>query len=354
MNTIQPDSPLLIWVKQHIQGDFRDLRLLTDRVRSLPNLSDWVPDPEIFKGTNLVLGRISNDSFRPLLELVAQSLKTDSFSKSNFAELGAAALIRPWCDEVVYILKDSSQRTPDLKATLGENILEIEVTTADEKNEQVSRRDAVAELAGKMVNLSVNGHLSVYILDSLKKDEDIEILRAASTLTLACDTAEVPDRWYIQLGEPRPNGTFEIAGKPPPWWSTQYATPASLRTSCSIEGTKIVTTSSVEVRWGLSTKSYINPLSKKVDRPQSSGKHPFLIAMDATSLPGALKWYEDYLPNYWNLWKHVSGIVIFQRATRGLDALLWEYKLFLNPYCETPLPSLFLQRSSGKEWLEHF
>jgi hypothetical protein len=360
VNIDQQNCQLLNWVNHNIQGELSNLLLLTNRVRSLPALSEWIPESNKISVLRIlclgvVLGRVSNSTFKPLLESIATSLRNEEcLRKDDFAELKAASLIRLWCDDIEYIPRGNNQRTPDLNATLNGYKFEIEVTTAEEKYEQAARRNTISLLEQKIVDLPLKGHLSAYILDSPNEVEQAEIIREASELSIAGDTVELKDRWHLQLSAPRTSGEFVAEFNPPSWWPNQHATPASLKSRCTFEAGRYTTNASIEVRWGLSTKSYINPIKKKAERPQGTGSLPFLIAMDANSLPGAIKWYEENLPSYWEQWQHVSGVLIFNTGIGGLESLLWNYKLFPNPLCEINLPEALLQRCTGKEFREFF
>jgi len=342
-----------------ISGDFSNLEILTNRVSQLPYLSSWVPsqgkvNPFALLSLGVILGRIDDRSFNPLLELIGESLnKNESIDSDKLSELGAAALIRPWSEKITLIPRSNEIRTPDICAFIDGVGVEVEVTSAARKDEQIRRSEFTSALQNKIVNLSLGGHVSVYFIDSLSAQEEQALLTAASKLKIG-NSAQVENRWYLHLGMPNANGVFSISSNPPTWWPEQCATPASMRSSVVMNGGQPTTNASAEIRWTLSTKSYINPLSKKAERIQGTSMAPFLIALDATSLPGALKWYRDNLDGYWKIWSQVSGVLLFQRATLGFNALNWEYELLVNPESNIPLPKSFVGDGRKGVWSEKF
>ena len=348
-----PNSPLFNWACQQFLGPCPDLSRFTSRVCSMPGLSDWKPKHDglltLVKilGLGMILGRIDDASFHPLLNSVAGTLKEqDRPNNDDEAELVAAAIFHPWCDCVTYVQKNNRQRSPDLVAIVGKYTVEIEVTTGQRKDEQDKRVQIASDLEAKLCALPLKKHIFVHFLDSLNEDEESAIIRAASELSIG-QVAEVKDRWHIRISEQDSNGIYSISSEPPSWFPEQPATPASLRGAFSTGNGSIVPTASAQARWSLSTKSYLNPLSKKAERHQGSKTNPFLIALEVTDLPGAEQWYEHGLTGYWPLWSDVSGVLLFRRPALmiGVNVLTVPYILLRNPHSSHALPENW---SSGK------
>ena len=78
--TTENAEKMLFWAKQQLGGDIPGLSELINRIRSLPDLADWVPKPnEIFilnlLNIGVALGRIDHESFLPLLKRIAAAFK---------------------------------------------------------------------------------------------------------------------------------------------------------------------------------------------------------------------------------------------------------------------------------------
>lgn len=352
---LRSNTLLVDWASQQLNGPSAIRRDLLTNVQSLDGLSEWTPKSGGLAVLSVLslgaaLDRIDDSSFNPLLSAIATSLiQSDKASPDNLAELYAAALVRPWCDRVTSIRPIDGQRTPDLLATTQAVDVEIEVTIAVKKAEQNQRAEIAAALQSKLRELCVQKHLVVYFLDSLAVDDIDDIMRAAPDLEVNT-FAEIESRWHIRAR--KPNNGIVVAGveTPPTWYPEQLASPVSFQTSIGQE----VPAASVEVRWALSTKSYINPLKKKAERIQGSGNTPFLIAVDVSDLPGALNWYEQNLAAYLDIWPDVSGVLVFQRSTILFNALSISYKLLQNPTAKLPLPQEILMRAGSGKWEEQF
>lgn len=288
------DSALFLWAKQQFDDATPPgLGDLINRVRSLPDLSDWTPP---LGGMNILdvlslgvtMGKIDHESFQPLLVKVAATIKATGMpSPDDVAELHAAVLVRPWSDDLTRILRTDSRRTPDLLARIGLDSVEIEVTKAEEKAEQRVRQEAGRRLGMKLSALVSPYHLVAYCLDSLSEEETDAVVDAASTLP-AGSSRETPGRWYVRVGpQTCESASIELSTTAPSWWPKQYATPGSFGGTFPLDGEG---RSSSEIQWGLSDKAYRNPIERKASRSQHSGDRPFVIALDATWGGTAIIW----------------------------------------------------------------
>jgi hypothetical protein len=296
----------------------------------------------------MILTRIDDTSFAPLVAAISESLRTGgTMPRDDKAELTAAALVRPWCERVRYIPRSKHGRTPDLVASDHGQEIEIEVTIANRKEEQERRRQAASALQSKLCAIPLDRHIVVHYLEPLTPAEEQAIIEAACRLEIGQAT-ETENRWHVAIAPPQGPAFNVMPTTPTPgWFPNQLATPASLSASVHLAGpASAPMTASAQVRWDLSTESYLNPLSKKAERPQGSGESPFVIAMDVTQLPGAEKWYGSELAGYWEQWPHVSGVLLFHGPAlwAGIGLRL-SYTVLLNPYALHPLGSNWV---SGK------
>ena len=144
----------------------------------------------------------------------------------------------------------------------------------------------------------------------------------------------------------------------PRWWPTQYAVPfvihSSAQVTYSATAPRVETQPRIYVHSCLSTKSYLNSLSKKQHAEQASGSNPFIVICDVTHLPGAFGWYTDNLPQILKTWsRSLWAILLFRRRIAGLDSLQFEYQLYRKRH---PLNSrsAFQCRSRASEYPVQF
>jgi hypothetical protein len=93
----------------------------------------------------------------------------------------------------------------------------------------------------------------------------------------------------------------------------------------------------VRVWTGLPFVSYLNPVKKKTDAPQGTKGLPFLIAVDVSGLPGALKEIPRAVEGFLPFWPAVSGILLY-RDLSGFELVGWEWRFVRNPHATEQLP----------------
>src|SRR5258706_10272809 len=145
------DNPLLFWAGEQFFGSAPiAVKPLLEMVRALPGLGDWAPTGQTMQVNGLlilgmVLKRIDDASFTPILESISKSLKQDGVvPRDDVAELIAAGIVRPWSSRVTHIPRAPGARSPDLIANGSSGDTEIEVTTASRKSEQVERNNVAS------------------------------------------------------------------------------------------------------------------------------------------------------------------------------------------------------------------
>jgi hypothetical protein len=347
---------LLQWFKGAV-GGFNRLPEIAARVACLPGLAEWTP-PRIEYNTTaavatlgVTLARIDHPSFQPLLAAISDSLRRTGLIEHGLtAELTTAALIRPWVDTVTYVARVEGKRTPDLIATAGLHTVEIEVTTADRKAEQDELSRAAAGVQKKLL-AAINGRrISAYFLDRLEEHEAASLIEAACSIEVG-GTAQKEGRWFITALPAPKEPTLVIENHAPDWWPPQVATGAMAAFGADIrDGKSTGQYVCAEIRYCLSLRSYMNPLSKKADRFQGSGIAPFVIAIDVTRLPGGIEWYAAQLPGYWQQWTDVSGVLPFHRSLGNEFAV--EFKFLPNPYANHAVFQGFGGAPGTRHWRE--
>lgn len=269
-----------------------------------------------------------------LLNSIATSISSNGRpSSEDTAELNSAALLSIWATSVRAIKTVKGKKTPDFEAAIGGAVVECEVTNSEPKSHHLELQARATDLATRLQAVLTAPGLRVRFTEDAEESDFCEMVAATATLAPGT-TRESVDRWFIQ--------SYDTAIQPDPdagnpdWWPKQYAQPATLHSSFQFSFPSVTqqvdTQSTIEVHWCLSTKSYINSLSKKENAEQASGTKPFILLCDVTRLPGAFGWYSDNLPPILSSWSpKISAVLLFRRGITGLDSLKFEYQAHDNP-----------------------
>lgn len=348
-------SRLTAWSIQQLCGDSpRGLQSMIDHVSRLPGLANWVPAEGEMHLLDVLclaatLSRINSVASASLVNKIAQSILQNGHpDPDDMAELTAAALLQEWSSQVRCISRQKSKKTPDFEMMISDEVIEVEVTNSDQKQEQAARQSTACQLAKRLQELSLGNGFRVRFVDQLSEQEIENLLAAASKLV--CGTSsQVINRWYVEAVAP------DTQPQPPSpvlqWWESEYATPAMMHTTVTQTLGKtpsINTPRNLDIQWMLSTASYLNSLSKKCEAEQASGMKPFIVACNVTRLPGAFGWYEANLMPHLVKWNAaISAVMLIRQGVEHLDTLRWEFRLFVNPNATLPLPDVVKIPASG-------
>jgi hypothetical protein len=284
----------------------------------------------------------SERSFNDLRTRISHEIRARGApTEADLSECEAAGLLVLLGARVEYLEQSGERRVPDLLSHWadGEQV-EVEVTLAEEKYTQRTRRDAVILLGEALEGLNLPYDLFVHILDTISPEEQKNIVAAAAMLS-AGTIAQQPERWHIRaesIPHRDPSAVY-VAGQdhqPPEWFSREFAIPFSVRGILATPDQRWPNPR-VHIYWGLSTTGYMNPLEKKASRFQGSGTRPFIVAIDAASIPGARRFYEENLGDWFSLWDHVSGVLVFELQTNMVSKIFWTWQFLENPHARMPV-----------------
>ena len=352
-----PRRSISHWVQDRLSSDFEgSLDRIAELVADLPGLETWVPAADGMQVLSVlslgaVISRVDRFGCEPLLKRIGKSIAAIGHpSKEDAAELNSAALLSAWAANVRCVATQADVKTPDFTADVGGVEVECEVTNSEQKTHQVTLQERASALVQQLQAVLPVAGLRVRFSDQADERDFRNLVAEAASLTPGAIRESV-DRWYIQgfdaPVQPDPDAAL------PGWWPKQYATPTILRSSVQVShyftAEHVDTRSGVEVHWCLSTKSYLNSLSKKQDAEQESGNVPFIVLCDVTKLPGAFGWYSDNLPPILKTWsRKLSAVILFRRGIFGLDTLRFEYRIYVNPNAKVQAPETLCNPSQGE------
>jgi len=297
------------------------------------------------------ISKVDRVGCEQLLKNVAKSIRsTGRPNTEDHAELNSAALLSVWATSVRRINTKKGMKTPDFEAVIGGVAVECEATNSERKAHHLELQNRSSELTSRLQAVLTAPGLRVRFTDDADENDFRKMVAAAVTIVPGT-TRESEGRWFIQAYDapiqPNPD-----AGNPA-WWPKQYAQPATLQSSVQVSFSsatqQVDTRSTIEVHWCLSTKSYINSLSKKESAEQASGTKPFIVLCDVTHLPGAFGWYVDNFPPILSTWSQkISAVVLFRRGIAGLDSLQFEYQIHVNSNAKVEAPAELTRQANGE------
>ncbi|MBC3875975.1 hypothetical protein [Undibacterium flavidum] len=297
------------------------------------------------------ISKVDQAGCEQLLKNIAKSISLNGRPKAeDSAELNSVALLSVWANHVRTINTVKGRKTPDFKAVIGEIAVECEVTNSEPKSHQLELQNRSHDLTQRLQVVLTAPGLRVRFTDDANESDFCEMISAVVGLKPG-ETRESYGLWFIQAYE-TPIQADPDAGNPV-WWPKQYAQPATFHFSFQVAhqsaNQQVTSQSTIEVNWSLSTRSYINSLSKKENAEQASSTMPFILLCDVTHLPGAFGWYNDNFPPILKAWSQkISAVVLFCRGITGLDSLQFEYQIHTNPNAQIAAPEELTIQTKGK------
>jgi len=340
-------KPLSLWVQERAPYDFDgSLDQTAEFISNLPGLDTWVPANDGSQVLSVLalgaaLGRIDQTGCEQLLRKIAGSIESIGHPhKEDAAELNSAALLSIWSSNVRGVATKKGLKTPDFEAEIGGVTVEFEVTNSEQKLHQANLQTRALDFVQQLQAVVLVKGLRVRFSDEISESEFQDMISQAAQLWPGA-VRESVGRWYMRAYnspiQPDPTDAN------PSWWPQQHAQPALLQSSVQVdfssESQQADIRSAVEVQWCLSTKSYLNSLSKKEGAEQASGTRPFIVLCDVTQLPGAFGWYADNFPSILATWsQRLTAVILFRKGITGLDSLQFEYRVHLNTNAQHRVP----------------
>lgn len=325
------------------------VRASIESIGQLPGLKNWNPTitPELaFKVIRIGFPLTYLSSVRTcdrLRRRIAYALLSEQDpDPSDLAECNAAALCITLGAVALEHVKRSTRRTPDFKICWpSQTEIDLEVTCAAEKAAHVDRMRIASKLVERIHNKARSFDIVLHYIDPPTEDESVAIIKAAYEVTPG-NAIEEPGKWALRAEKPqRDPYTAYTAGEPtnePDWWPRQPIKRIILYQSLPGPGA-IVSPPRTRVLYAVPFDTYINPVQSKADRPQSSGGQPYLIAIDVGNLGGAYGQFRQRLPEYFRIWKRLSGVLTFSSWINiGSSRMGWTWGLIVNPFAACTLP----------------
>lgn len=286
--------------------------------------------------------------------LASGILADGSPAVADLTECEAAGLFAALQTRVEYLNQDGAERVPDmLTHWLDGSSIEVEVTAAQEKYGQRARSASASLLRDALGAAKIPYDVHVHVLDLLSDAEQRDVVEVASRLN-PNSSAELENRWHVQVQAmpPRDPRILLITGTSPArpsWFPAKIAIPFTMQGMVAGPD-EAAPIPRLFVYWGLTTEAYINPVEKKASRFQGSGNRPFIITVDISSLTGARTIYEEMLPDYFAIWKDISGVLAFSYSSDVVSKVVWTWQFFRNANAKKPISDACAQVLKPGVW----
>lgn len=325
-----------------------------DAVAALPGLESWLPQ-QVYHGEAMRIVQFgfyltflsSVDSVDPLRRQIASAiLKNETPNPSHLAEINGAALCVALGATSIEHVKRSSTKTPDFRVSWSNDVkIDLEVTCAQEKPAHIERKKIASSLAKQIHDKERSHDIILHFVEPPEENEVIAIMEASRQIGPGIDI-EQPGRWRMRAEKPKREAYTIVTGgeqdESPDWWPRQavknfvfYGFLAGPNATEPPPQTRAI--------FGVPFDAYINPVQNKADRPQRRVDKPFLIAIDIHNLPGAFRKFRSDLPEYFSIWKQLSGVLVFQ-SWFSTSKIGWWWELIVNPLATYPLPDELVQK----------
>jgi len=292
-----------------------------------------------------------NPSTKKLSKKIAQTfLSQDRLPKSEWSEVQAGAVLARLKAEISYVprAKVEGTRTPDLRAIWSRDAqLAVEVTRADRRDLHHKVEQGLNALIEVVRPMDQRWHVLAFFSDASDKDALMAALEAVIYLKPG-QSADADGRWAIRAveGDLREEvvGASAKALFAPSWFPSDA--PTFMRTSTVVGAgfSPVITLYSLVPAW-----TYLEPIARKANRPQSDAKMPFLIAMDSAELPRAHERARSDLLESFPAWPRISGVMLFEyRPWAGVERKEFIVSIHANEEAALPLPEPLHTLASGK------
>lgn len=300
--------------------------------------SDWKPDNPYWGGFLPVVevGILAEvlegtDNAKGLLRLAVEGVVTGKTASSMLAELHVGALLRKLKCSVRFV-QQASVRTPDLIVMRDGQPVDVEVGRSEKRRVHLAHRQILENLA-HAINIPDDRNYAIFVAVELTDEMGLTILDAIVSTPIDGRRDEV-GKWSVVVGalSDREEYVRGLASLAPPWWPNG---PAFCSTSTRL-GRSLAPVTSIKTI--VPVASYIGRVKAKAEKPQRTGDYPYVVALDASELPGAHARLLCEVMPWLQQWSHVSAILI-EFPVFAIGEQKWWCSLLRNKHAKRPIPN---------------
>nr|WP_294866553.1 hypothetical protein [uncultured Pseudogulbenkiania sp.] len=261
----------------------------------------------------------------------------ESAPSSLSSEVHAGALLINWGATVSFVPRQNTP-TPDIEATWGDGVVvDVEVARGETRQLHMAVQNGIDAFVWALQPGDVAWNITAFMADA-SNSEDLAAMFEAATILQPEQSAEEYGKWYVRAvplslrDDVVGSRTIELFG--PAWWPNNEPSYISTSTLIGSMGNPVVQLHSL-----VPLVSYMNPVLRKASSGQGRPGNPYLIALDVSELPRAHERIVDDLRGYFEIWSHVSAVLLFEpRFYTGFERKEWVVSIHRNPHANISLP----------------
>ncbi|HED15231.1 MAG TPA: hypothetical protein ENI64_00205 [Gammaproteobacteria bacterium] len=241
-------------------------------------------------------------------------LKNKKFNDNDFAEISSAALLIVLKARDIEPVKRTSKKSYDFDVAWDEDVIEVEVTRAKEKNSWSCRVKQAQEIADFANGLKREFNIHIY-LPVILCGIDKYRLRKLIACLVEGERIEEIGKWLLfsekPYGNPQVFHEHKKDGNRPEWWPKNSVNGLTMSGMVAVVNqVEPIPRSYVSFSWPF--HGYINRAKKKATNFQGSRTKPYLLILDATELINPFGDLNRNFDHYFKEWKHVTAVLVYK------------------------------------------
>lgn len=271
----------------------------------------------------------------------------ETIYQSTLAEVHACALLNALGLPADFVPR-AACKTPDLRLLIDKVQVDVEVAHAEIKAVHDEARGYLNDFIGSIRPGDLDYDIAFFFVDVNNALHRTQAFDAAMALK-AGEFATDEKYWLVTTFHDSNENDFHsrLVALQPSWWPESTA--SLFATGCCIGSQPRY----VYFKSAVPKADYINPIRRKAEKFQGTAGVPFLVALESSNLPNVYEQIEYEIAPYWELWDHVSGVLVFEPRfwiVGTHKSYMW--KLLRNPHATNPLPLSFPTSTGAKEKLD--
>jgi hypothetical protein len=241
-------------------------------------------------------------------------------------------------------------RTPDWLLHFEPNCLvEVEVSGADPKGDQLARGKSALALAKELHAQGRMLDIVIYIVDPTNVLDRNSAMEAASQIDVG-QMAQNPGHWQVraQTVSAEPDvilGSEEV--RRPDWWPGQEKVCGVSHAGIDDGPPLRRVPPRISVCFAVSDQTLLTTVRTKAERSQATIQRPMLLAVDVSLLPNGMQKLPDMVVPFFPQWNHLAGVLLFQQW-HPVGRIGWRWRLLTNVYADRQLPASLTAGNSNR------
>lgn len=285
-------------------------------------------------GTPFTYFGLENLKGDPFKRLGVGFSRTGNFEVDKYSEISSLALLFSLGAKEAVEIGRTSKRTHDFDVGFGGDLIEVEVTRPAGKQAHVLRVEQATSIGEFAFSLQKKNDISIYLPDLIDASDTTSLKDKIKAINEECKI-DKSGKWAIVSKAPN-RGVYDVFeniedAHKPLWWPRNVVNGFQIRQwlagpDCTAPPPRIT------IRYACPFKGYINQAKKKATRFQGTRRKPYLLMIDANSLPDSYQEFERNFDIYFKKWNHITAVLIYEDHW-GLEDVGWMFQIFKNPYC---------------------